>query len=81
MSNNGNSAHTPATFKHVERDIAFLQERLELMQRQSKQNKALQKTYRNMLDCRLSVRALLAEKYSNLDNSDTAAFVAGYPPN
>jgi hypothetical protein len=61
MSNNIKSAYTSVTFKNVERDITFLQQRLELMQRQSKQNRVLLETYRNMLDCRLKVRALLTK--------------------
>ena len=65
MGNNGKNIYTSATFENVERDIAFLQERLELMRHQNKQNKVLLETYRDMLDCRLSVRTLLVKKYSS----------------
>ena len=76
MSNNIKSAHTSVTFENVERDITFLQERLVMMQHQIKPNKILLETYRNMLDCRLNVRALLTEKSSNLKNTSVVAFAA-----
>ena len=76
MSNSGKNIYASATFKSVERDIAFLQERLELMRHQNKQNKVLLETYRDMLDCRLSVRTLLIKKYSNLTNNRTTPFAA-----
>ena len=43
---------------------------------QIKPNKILLETYRNMLDCRLNVRALLTEKSSNLKNTSVVAFAA-----
>tara|TARA_B100000768_G_scaffold146648_1_gene139819 strand:- start:328 stop:561 length:234 start_codon:yes stop_codon:yes gene_type:complete len=75
MGTNAKHAHTSVTFENVERDITFLQQRLELMQHQNKQNRALLETYRNMLDSRLKVRTLLTEKYSNLKGTGPAAFV------
>jgi len=58
---------------NVENDIAFLSERLTVLENQKKPNAKILRTYRDMLDSRYAVLHWLrqneAQKKSNQDNS------------
>lgn len=67
------NSNLSATYRKVEQEINFLQERLKLMQKQSNPNSTMLETYSTMLESRLSVREQLLEQYSSLKELDYAA--------